>query len=186
MVAHIDSVQHFAIIGTTGLAAGSCRNAGKFVRTKQVLTMAIDSLARHARNGIPPQLPQHGWFLDSEWVDSLYGKMSRPAYERRLKTFRKNLKDAGKVRFKWGDVSVIHTADFFGFDTSSFENGVAPRLPQTGVFADHEWAAAFEEEVDTFRRKVRQNGVPHIMWGTLMLVRAEDLFERMIQIAPGE
>lgn len=132
----------------------------------------------------PPQLPQHGWFLDTEWVDSLYGKMSRPAFERRLKTFRTNIVHNYFIaHFKWGDRYVIHTRDYYEMDTEGMKNGIIPQLPQSGVFTDHEWAAAFEEEVCTFRRKVRMSRTPHLMRGTLMLVRAEDLYSHLAELS---
>ena len=50
-------------------------------------------------------------------------------------------------------------------------------LPQTGWFADWQWAQALGQTRERFRELVRANGVPHRVWGYLVMVRAEDFYD---------
>ena len=56
---------------------------------------------------------------------------------------------------------------------------MAGELPQTGWHTDIVWAAAFDEEVSTFRKKCQEHKIPRRRWGNVIVVRAEDLFSHM-------
>jgi hypothetical protein len=52
-----------------------------------------------------------------------------------------------------------------------------PYLPQTGWFADWQWAEQLGQSVERFRELVRLHGVPHRVWSYMLIVRAEDFYE---------
>lgn len=56
----------------------------------------------------------------------------------------------------------------------STHSGFYP-LPQSGYHTDIEYAMAFEEDVNTFRKKCQRFGIPISKWGNASVVLAEDL-----------
>lgn len=120
-----------------------------------------------------PSFPQTGWYLDSEWVEAFRGKIT-------LEAFRSHL--ASVPHFVWGNSHVVNAELFYSekgltmSDESKRPQGPTPVLPQFGVWSDEEWARAFNEELKTFRQKVRKRKIPHHIAGNYMMVSAEDFY----------